>query len=525
MSDQTLSNSDIELNIDKKEESTEKIIERIMTYAITKQIVVSKEALLEMSNTNYIDIINEADEQGIFVISKEFVLEFIENHPEHKQTKEEKEETSLPTEILRSIKIPAADEMPDLIIPDNGYNQGYEEYKCDISDFNDYFLEKFKELKKILMKHNNISPISSKALKFTKEGENVCLIGMVYEKRLSKKGNTVIKLDDNDGDFKIIITQNGKLKDFDKQIIIDDVIAIRGKYLGNFMIVAEEIEYPTTTNTTMKKSKRDLNLLITSDIHLGSKLFYEDSFKNFIEWLNARNVSSVERDEINKIKYIILNGDNVDGIGVYPQQLTELSIIDINEQYETLANYLQQIPEHIEILITPGNHDAIRLADPQPPITKQFAKRLHSMKNVHMIGSPSRAIIEGMNVLMYHGNSMNTMQFQLKIDPTKPELAMEQYLKRRTLSPVYGERHITAPDKKSLMIIKDEPDIFITGHIHSNAYKYVNGTLTINPGCWQAQTVYQREQGHIPTPGRVPIVQLNKGIYFEKIFKCGDDLA
>jgi DNA polymerase II small subunit len=516
MSDETLSN----LNLSSNTEPKEKTIEKIMTYAITKQIVISKEALQELNNSNYIDIVNYADEQGIFVISKTFVLEYIEEHPELKETKiEHKEETSLPTEILKSIKIPAADEDSDLIIPEDGYNQGLDEYKGDISDFDEYFIAKFKDLKKILMQHKNISPMSSKALKFTSEGSTVCLIGMVYEKRLSKKGNTVIKLDDLDGDFKIIITQNGKLKDFDKQIIIDDVIAIQGKYLGNYMIVAEEIEFPTMTHTTMKKSNKNLNLLITSDIHLGSKLFYEDMFKEFIEWINGRNVSSVEREEINKIKYIILNGDNVDGIGVYPQQLSELSIIDINEQYESLANYLQQIPEYIDILIAPGNHDSVRLADPQPPIPKQFAKKLCAMKNVHMVGSPARAIIEGLDVLMYHGNSMNTMQFQLKIDPTKPELAMEQYLRRRTLAPVYGERHITCPDKKGLMIIKEEPDIFITGHIHSNAYKYVNGTLTLNPGCWQAQTVYQKEQGHVPTPGRVPIVQLNKGIYFEKVFK------
>lgn len=514
MSEQTLSNLNIGL---------EKIIDKIMKYAEVKQIVVSKEALQTLESTNYIDIINYADEQGIFVINKEFVEEYLENNPDAKLQQHKEEVHSLPTEILKSIRIPAADEEADLIIPDEGYNQGFEEYKCDISDFNDFFTTKYKELKKILLQHRNISPVSSKALKFMKESESVCLIGMVNDKRNSKKGNCIIELEDLDGEFKIIITQNGKLKDFDKQIVKDDVIAINGKYLGNSIVIAEEIDYPTMTNTTMKKSKRNLNLLITSDIHLGSKLFYEDMFKEFIDWLNCRNVSSLEREEINKIKYIILNGDCVDGIGVYPQQLSELNIIDINEQYELLGNYLSMIPEHIEILMLPGNHDAVRLADPQPVIPKQFAKKLHEMKNVHMIGSPSRAKIEGLEVLMYHGNSMNTLQFQLKIDPTKAELAMEHYLRRRTLSPVYGERHITAPDKNGLMIIKEEPDIFITGHIHSNAYKYVNGCLTVNPGCWQAQTVYQREQGHVPTPGQVPIIQLDKGSYFEKNFRKEGD--
>jgi DNA polymerase II small subunit len=113
---------------------------------------------------------------------------------------------------------------------------------------------------------------------------------------------------------------------------------------------------------------------------------------------------------------------------------------------------------------------------------------------------------------------MNTLQFQLKIDPKKAELAMEKYLDRRCLNPVFGKRHISIPEPNTNMIIKDEPDIFVTGHIHSNAYKQYKGTLMINPGCWQGQTIYQREQGHIPTPGQVPVIKLQKGNYFEKQF-------
>jgi len=506
---------------------SEKLIEKIMTYATTKQIVIGKDAIFQMSNNNYIDIINDADEKGIFVINKDFVLEFLKEHPEIKETEELPQDHKIvtgqfPTEILKSIYIPAADNDSDLIIPKEEYISDKEKFKGDISDFQEYFLTRYKELKKILMKHPNINPISSKALKFMKEGESVCLIGMVYEKRISKKGNTVLTLDDLDGQFKVVISPTSKLIGFEKLVIIEDVISVKGRCFGNGMIFAEEIEYPGMTNRTMKKANRNLNLLVTSDIHIGSKLYYDDMFKEFIEWLNCKNVSSVEREEINKIKYIIFNGDCVDGIGVYPQQLTELNVIEIYEQYEILANYLAQIPEYVEILILPGNHDAVRRADPQPQISKDFAKGLYDLKNCHMIGSPAWAQIEGINVLAYHGNSMNTLQLQLKIDPTKPELAMEQYLLRRDLSSVYGEKQPNIPDKKGIMLIKKEPDIFVTGHIHSNGYKYYNGCLAVNPGCWQAQTVFQKEQGHIPTPGRVPIIQLNKGMYFEKVFNNGN---
>lgn len=498
----------------------EKTLEKITTYANVKQIVVTKDALFDMENLDYVAIINDADEQGIFVVNKDFVEKYKQTSLEIKpEKKEEEQKISFPAEIIKSIKIPAADLDSDFVIMHDSYISEKEERNCNISDFDAYFKTRYKELKKILMKHTNVNAVSSKALKFTKEGEKVGLIGMVIEKRNTKKGNVLIRLDDLEGEFKIVILQNTPLGMFEKRIVIDDVLAVKGKYLGNGMIVAEEIEYPSLPSKPYKKATRELNLLCTSDIHLGSKLFHNEMFEKFINWLNMRNVDAKEREEIGKIKYIVIAGDIVDGIGVYPQQLGELNIIDIREQYETLANYISQIPEYVDIFIIPGNHDAVRRADPQPPIPKQFANKFYDLKNVHMIGSPSNVIIEGLNVLMYHGNSMNTLQFQLKIDTTKPEIAMSEYLFRRDLSSVYGEKQPNIPDAKATMIIKNEPDIFITGHIHSNGYSMNSGTILVNPGCWQAQTVFQKEQGHTPTPGRVPIIQLNKSIYFEKVFK------
>ncbi len=486
-----------------------------MDFAEVKQVVISKEAIQELVNTHYTDIINDADAKGIFVLEKDFVLDYLKENPDKKIIAEK---TQLPTEILKSIKIPALDCESNFIIPKNRHYSEDQCFKCDITDFDKFFKEKYKELRKILLMHNNISPISSKALKYMQEGETVCLIGMVIEKRESKKGNIVISLDDLEGEFKIIISQSSKYFENEKNFIIDDVFAVSGKYLGNNIVIAEEIEFPGLSNKPMRKAERDLNLVLTSDIHLGSKLFYEDMFKDFISWLNCKGIDEKEREEINKIKYLAIAGDLVDGIGVYPQQLSELNIIDIYEQYELLANYLSQIPEHIEIFLLPGNHDSVRLADPQPIIPKKFAKPLYDLKNIHFLSSPSNIIIEGVNTLLYHGNSMNTLQFQLKIDPKKAELAMEKYLDRRCLNPVFGKRHISIPEPNTNMIIKDEPDIFVTGHIHSNAYKQYKGTLMVNPGCWQGQTIYQREQGHIPTPGQVPVIKLQKGNYFEKQF-------
>ena len=75
-------------------------------------------------------------------------------------------------------------------------------------------------------------------------------------------------------------------------------------------------------------------IAFTSDIHVGSKLFLEKQFVKFIEWLNG-NVDT-RKDIAEKIKYLVISGDLVDGIGVYPNQDKELSISDIYKQYSVL---------------------------------------------------------------------------------------------------------------------------------------------------------------------------------------------
>ena len=56
--------------------------------------------------------------------------------------------------------------------------------------------------------------------------------------------------------------------------------------------------------------------------------------------------------------------------------------------------------------------------------------------------------------------------------------------------------------------IKEIPDIFHAGHVHTNGYATYRGVKVINSGTWQARTKYQETLGHVPTPARVPIINL-----------------
>jgi DNA polymerase II small subunit (EC 2.7.7.7) len=56
----------------------------------------------------------------------------------------------------------------------------------------------------------------------------------------------------------------------------------------------------------------------------------------------------------------------------------------VNEQYEEAARLIGEIRDDIKIIIAPGNHDASRIAEPQPAIPKEYAKPLYQLKTQNL---------------------------------------------------------------------------------------------------------------------------------------------
>jgi len=495
----------------------------IVDYAKLKQMVLEPGALVDLDKTNYIQIIDQACDDGFFVITKEYIANYkrLQTNiiPVDEKPMERIEVPDKFVEVQRSKHIYAQEIDADIKIKHECDVTGKLSTIGKISEFQEYFRDRYDTLGGMLRKRFSVQT-SRDLNKHIQKNEDITLLGMVKEKNITKNGNILVQLDDLEGEFKAVIMQKDPvLFDAGLHIANDDVILVKGVKLGEGIVIVNDISYPDMPNRTFRKGNRECYAIAISDMHLGSKLFYEDAFQRFIDWVSLKN--NDDFDIVEKIKYLFVPGDIVDGIGVYPQQINELKVFDIYEQYERITAYLEQIPEYIQIIIGPGNHDAVRLADPQPAVSKEYAKQLYEMKNVHMVGSPGWLEVEGLKTLLYHGSSMFSIQGALKLEKTKPELTMKEMLRRRDLSPIFGARHPILPEKGGYMLIKEEPDLFLTGHIHSNGYDNYKGCVLINPGTWQGQTIYQVEQGHVPTPGRVPIINLSTGKINEKVFIDG----
>ncbi|MFN7991794.1 MAG: DNA-directed DNA polymerase II small subunit [Candidatus Micrarchaeia archaeon] len=378
--------------------------------------------------------------------------------------------------------------------------------KGEVDNFIAHFRNRYERIARMLRRSNSVPTIDLADAR-RHVNEKVRVIVFISEKRTTKKGNVLFEVEDMSGTFKVIISQsrfNEKILDKAKMILTDDIIAVTGKVLEPYMI-AEDIEWPDLPVIREKKrSEVDLATVYLSDLHFGSRYFLDRYLASFVEWLHGRGEA---RELAGKVKYICIAGDIVDGIGVYPNQEKELVVRDIYKQYRMFDDFLENIPDHIEVIVAPGNHDAVRRGEPQPALGKDLV----SAPDIIRIGNPSSVAIEGIKHLVYHGTSMDSMIANLPgASYMHPEKVMVEYLRRRHLSPIYGG-NLIIPENVDYMVIEEPPDIFHSGHVHKNGYTQYRGTLVINSGTFQDRTDFQIKQGHVPTPALVPVYEMKYG--------------
>ncbi|MFH1424547.1 MAG: DNA-directed DNA polymerase II small subunit [archaeon] len=372
-------------------------------------------------------------------------------------------------------------------------------------DISAFFTSRYNHFKKVF--HGRLNNLVSLSHLKKLNNEKASTIAMVSSKTTTPKGNIILELEDPTGVFKAIATSEDAIKKA-TAVIRDEVIGVSGS-TGTDILFIDDIVWPEVPiKNVRKETSETIYAAFLSDTHIGSKKFMRQEFKKLLQWFNSDN-------EIAKnTRYVFLAGDIVEGVGVYPKQEAELEYTDIREQYKQAAMLLSKLPEHMHLIISPGNHDFVRLAQPQPALCPEICAPLYALKNTTMVSNPSLVNIHGfdnggINVLMYHGVSIDAMVSAtplLKDGYAHPEKVMLSLLKRRHLSPPY-ESGLIAGGIDSL-VIDETPDVFHVGHVHSNGAAEYRGITLINSGTWQAQTDFQKLVGHDPTPAQLPVLNL-----------------
>src|SRR3989344_1675607 len=394
-------------------------------------------------------------------------------------------------------------------------------YKKEVKSFVNYFKNRYVALRNILSSRQELQDsISISRLSRKNERESVSIIGMILDKSETKNGNIKITLEDPTGLFDVLIMKNkSEIYETAKDLVLDEVIGIVG-VMGNKIIFCNNILFPEIPiNNELKKSPDEAYAVFISDIHFGIKNFLQGDFMKFISWLKGEYGNEGQRESASKVRYLFITGDVVEGVGIYPGQEEDLDIKDIYLQYEEAAKYLKMIPNNIKIIMCGGNHDAIRMSEPQPVFDREIAKEIYEIPNIIMVSNPAVVNIHasenfpGFNVLMYHGYSFfyfadAVPSIRSKGGISRCDLIMKYLLQKRHLAPSHSATLYVPDENFDPLVIDKVPDIFVSGHVHQITVSSYRNVSLINSSCWVVQSGDQAKRGMVPNPAKIPIMNL-----------------
>ncbi|MFH1256718.1 MAG: LAGLIDADG family homing endonuclease [Candidatus Diapherotrites archaeon] len=338
---------------------------RVLDYVEKKNALAEAKAVkLLMNAKEFEKIVDELLGEGVFILTEEKVREKI--------LKKETKLGAIEEEVLvkrKSFRALAEESAPQLRILSELDVTNQMGSRGTVKNFLQLFQDKFEFLSSVLRQRINFNPKPISRLNRVMKNSEVDIIGMIRDKRMSKKGNPIVFLEDLEAECIAVFSKNDqRVFDLAKTVVLDDVIGVKGKKISDEMIVVNDIFFPDLPMKPIKKVESTLNLAVISDMHVGSKLFLEKEFGKFISWLNGNVGSEKEIERIGRIKYLVVAGDNVDGVGIYPDQFDELAVKDIFEQYNIFSELIKQVPEYIKVIICTPKGTLLKTAEGYKPV-------------------------------------------------------------------------------------------------------------------------------------------------------------
>ncbi len=370
-----------------------------------------------------------------------------------------------------------------------------------------YYRSRLRKIRAIFARRGINVTARTDTLTKLSDKRDVSIVGVVISVKETRTGGYLVEISDEKGTATLLFKNNNLLGNRHSYILPGYVIMVHGVKTGNVIIVNECL-LPDIIQYEKPSIPYPLSIAFTSDFHIGSKYTLQEAIERFLRALNLDCQARVRR-QMARVKYLLIAGDLVDGIGIYPGQEKNLTIKDIAEQYEEFAKVIEKVPDYIEVIIIPGNHDATFDPLPQPPIPKEYSEIILERRNVTMLSNPSMVSLHGIKVLMYHGQSFDPL---VTLNPNltyeRVDKILVEIARIRHVAPDHTQTPVQ-PLPEDTLVIEEVPHIIHTGHLHKFAITSYKGVFLLNSSAWQKQTDYQARMGLQPDPCKVPIFEMD----------------
>ncbi len=387
--------------------------------------------------------------------------------------------------------------------------EGYETLLPDrdpLEAYSGLFSHRFAALSRILRSRSGLPDLAPVGTLRSRDGE-FSVIAMIREIRTtSEKHHTILTVEDESGTAEVLVPKGSA--EVREPFLVDEVVGLRvrcSRERNRLPIATGVLRPDVPVSRESHRPDFESRALFISDLHIGSRSFLADAWERLVAYLRG---DGPEPEVAATIRHVVIAGDLVDGIGIYPNQERDLAVLDIFEQYAELGRRLRELPSHIQVVAIPGNHDAVSPAEPQPALPPELLSVIRGP--VQILPNPSTFSLDGVVVTAYHGRGFDDLIPALPgASYARPTDVMKRMLAMRHLAPMYGGKTPLSPQSRDGLIIDPVPDIFVTGHAHTFGADRYRGILLLNASTWQAETEYQRMRNISAVPARAALVRLS----------------
>ena len=216
-------------------------------------------------------------------------------------------------------------------------------------DMQSFFSDRLRQIRQMMIVGRSLPrrPISNSEAwrnrqRYSSTDYEVTLVGLVSETRWARSGNFNFVIEDETMQIRCSLKPPSGASNLHPALdglMNDDVVGVSGHFLigeRNPLFLANDIHMPPLGRHSKATASEDeaVSAAFLSDVHVGSKTFLAPQWEKMIEWFRTDPLART-------VKYFVLSGDGVDGVGIYPGQQRHLAITDLFNQYGELARLLE----------------------------------------------------------------------------------------------------------------------------------------------------------------------------------------
>src|SRR5574341_1188551 len=184
-----------------------------------------------------------------------------------------------------------------------------------IDGFGALFVNRYSKLLKIIMQRSQAKKLTQiETVKAGKPKEDVFVSGLLMDRKI-ERDVTKLVVDDPTGSIETLVF-NKDLQLVANSLLIDQFVMQSVTTGKNGGFIAKELVVPDVPDHITNRSKTETYAVLISDLHVGSKYFMEKEFTEFVAWLSSPDPVA------KKIRFVLVCGDVIDGVGIFPNQDT-----------------------------------------------------------------------------------------------------------------------------------------------------------------------------------------------------------